>query len=77
MLLTPLPAQPRQEQGCLRGIAQAEMALPVRTHLHSLHFNALVQTSVAISARFSTGPARSEWLKSPTALAVGLSLSRR
>ena len=27
-----------------------------RTHLHSLHFNALVVTSVAISARFSTGP---------------------
>ena len=28
----------------------------VLTHLHSLHFNALVMTSVAISARFSTGP---------------------
>jgi hypothetical protein len=32
------------------------MALPSPDHLHSLHFNALVRTSVAISARFSTGP---------------------
>src|SRR6266550_2391620 len=31
------------------------MALPSPDHLHSLHFNALVRTSVAISARFSTG----------------------
>jgi hypothetical protein len=28
----------------------------VLTHLHSLRFNALVVTSVATSARFSTGP---------------------
>jgi hypothetical protein len=32
------------------------MALRARIHLHSLNFNALVMTSVAISARFSTGP---------------------
>jgi hypothetical protein len=32
------------------------MALTRPAHLHSLHFNALVMTSVAISARFSTGP---------------------
>ncbi len=36
------------------------MAYRVLTHLHSLHFNALVMTSVAISARFSTGPGQVE-----------------
>jgi hypothetical protein len=32
------------------------MRFPGSDHLHSLHFNALVMTSVAIPARFSTGP---------------------
>jgi hypothetical protein len=36
-----------------------------QAHLHSLHFNALVMTWVATSARFSTGPGRDQPRRSP------------
>ncbi len=54
--LAPLPAPPSKDQACLGGIPQAATAFRARAHLHSLHSGALVVTSVAISARFSTGP---------------------
>ena len=41
---------------CLGGTRRPRWRYRARTDLHSLHFNALVMTSVAISARFSTGP---------------------
>lgn len=45
---------------------EAESMGADRTHLHSLHFEALVKTPAAISTGFSTGPgqARSGSLKS-------------
>jgi hypothetical protein len=53
----PLPfRQPREDQGCVEGVPRVEMRYRARTHLHSLHCNALVTTSMAIPARFSTGP---------------------
>ena len=46
----------RRGSGCPESTSVPKMAFHTRPHLHSLHFNALEMTSVAMAAGFSTGP---------------------
>ena len=42
--------------GAAETFASKTLKRKIKRHFHSLHFNALVVTSVAISAKSSTGP---------------------